>query len=175
MKWKVVIVTIIVVILGLAAVIFIPIIRNNIILHNFAKQLYNLSLPSDTVILLREKNIGHFGSSRSQITFFACVEIESSLSIEELTTYYSDKMVNPANEVSRFKLKTLKTIFNEAISEKREPVQIEILQKKTAYRSTYSKGPYVKRVDIDDSINENLFIIQIHDGMYNPGWDIRAQ
>ena len=172
MKRKI-IVPIVVSILILGLIVFLPVIKNNIILNRFAKQLYDIPVTGDTYIISGEKKLGHFGASRSSLNFWAVIEIYSPLSAEDLADRYSNKTLKSANEVTFFKLKPLDTIFGENPSETQNDVQISVMQKKKSMRG--NTGIYSEISVADDSIGEDLFIIQIFDGVYVPGWDLRAQ
>ena len=173
MKQKFVIIPIVAtlaLILVLACIIFIPMIKNNVILHNFAKQLYDLPLPDDTIVVTREEYAGQLGGNRSYLGFSAFMEVKTSLTTEELNAYYSEKTLKSVSEVTSFNLKPAQLYLYAERPENWETVQITVMQKRTATRTSGTKWPYSETLQHDDSIDEDLFIIQITDSPYNSGF-----
>lgn len=158
-------------ILLLISLFAIPIIINNIILTAFANQLYNLPLPVNTKIVSKTQAAGNFAPTGNHLDFLAIIEVESSLTEEELIKYYSDKTLKPANDVSFLKPKRG---FYDDVSFVRAPIKISIIPKNQAYQKYPSSKSYIKGNTIDKGIDNKLFIIQILDGQYDPGWDLRA-
>ena len=153
--------------------IFGPYIRNNILLEKFANQLYTIPLPPSTIQISQDKAVGNLYWTGNHLDFLATIEIESSLSETELSQYYLAKsIIKSANEVSFMKLDTR---YPDPVDVDRPRiVNIEVIPKAKAIRA-YSKSKLFYKTDfIDNDIDDNLFIIQIKDTHYAPGWDIRA-
>ena len=164
------------IILALAASIFLLIgweyIRNDIICNAFANQLYSIQLPPNTKIISKDKKLGLLTGNSNHLDFMALIEVESTLTKEELEAYYNGKKVKPANKVSAF-FKPNKAYgeFGE-YTNYREPININVFSKNKA--KMYMSQFYSEAKEIDSQISENLFIIQITDICYPPGRDIRA-
>jgi len=176
MKRKIIIIPLVIVfvlILALPSAIFVTMAKNNIILYLFANQLYDLPLPADTVVVMKEKRVGQLGGSRDYIGFWAVMEIKTPMTAEELTAYYSNKTIKSANEVTFFKLKPPTVLAAETPADWKN-IPIKVIQKRQAHQIYGAKRPYIETPKVDDSIDENLLIIQILDSVYDPGWDIRG-
>ena len=147
-------------------------IRNNIICDLYANQLYSLSLPPNTKIISKNKDLGLLAGNGNHLDFMAFIEVESALSKEELEEYYKDKKVKSANQVSRF-FKPPKPDGEYGNDEIHfEQVDITVFSKNKA--KMLPDNIYHETKNIDSTVGDNLFIIQIKDVGYPPGRDIRA-
>ncbi len=149
-----------------------PYTRNNILLRKFANQLYTIPLPPDTMQISRDKAAGNLCGTGNHLDFFAVIEIESALSETDLLQYYSTKPVKPVNEVSILKPGEN---YPEPIDANRPRiVSIDVIPKANAKYEHNGSKVFYKADDINHSIGTNLFIVQVKDTHYAPGWDLRA-
>ena len=166
---KLIIIVITLLILAIGVLVFTPIMINNIICNDFSRQLFAIPLPPQTSIISTEKYVGNLGPTGNHLDFRAVLEIETSLSEQEILAYYADILLKPANEVSLFKPKP--AFFDEPDGH-RDMIQVIVIRKNQSQRWRY--GGYVETDIIDSNISDKLYIVQIFDNMYDPGWDMRA-
>jgi hypothetical protein len=157
------------IILTAVACVFMLIAINNIIGNSFANQLFETSLPPQTSMVSKEKYVGNLGPTGNHLDFLAVMEIETSLTEQDILAYYSNILLKPANEVSAFKPK--RGFFD--TSDVRHPIRVEVIRKNQAHKSAWFPG-YSKTDVTESDVNEKLYIIQICDAMYAPGWDLRT-
>jgi len=147
-------------------------ISDDIISYKFASQLYSIPLPPDTKIIKKAKDVGLLAGNSNHLDFMAYIEVESSLTKEELENYYSDKKVKPANEVSRFFKLEERYWEYKSPSGYYEPIRIVVFSKNKA--EMYPDLIYHETKEVDSQISADLFIFQITDSGYSPGRDFRA-
>ena len=155
-------------ILAISPFILSPV-KNNIVLHYYAQQLYDYPLPKNTKIITKTSDAGNLGPTSNHLDFSATMEIKSSLTEAELVEYYSSVLFKPANKVTIFGLDT--SIYGNQLVH--PSMNVEVIPKNSAELS-YSGNFYYKTNEIDESISENLYIITIMDSDYAPGFDLRA-
>ena len=158
--------------LFILCLIFIPIVRNNILLNQYAAQLYRIQLPPNTIKISQDKAVGNFYGTGNHLDFVATIVIQSSLSELDLTTYFDEfkPEVKSVDEISLFGLNTHypDTDIDHTIQE------IEVIPKSQAKETDISSKIYMKDVAKIKDADDDLFIVQIKDTHYAPGWDIRA-
>ena len=149
-----------------------PYFRNNILLSKYANQLYTISLPANTVQISSDKAVGNLGPTGSHLDFWAMIEIESLLSESELNAYYSTKSIN-IKSVEEISICGMDTFYSETYID-HSVQEIEVFPKAQA-RHSYASKTFYKSDIVDHGTDENVFIIQIKDTHYAPGWDLRTR
>ncbi|MCK9479629.1 MAG: hypothetical protein M0R40_09080 [Firmicutes bacterium] len=149
-----------------------PYVQNNILLGKFASQLYVIPLPPNTIQLSKYKSVGNLYGTGNHLDFLAVLEIESALSETELMQYYSANLIKPANEICFIKPGER---YPEPIDANRDRVvSIDVIPKSQAEYEHNGSNVFYKADSVNHNIGLNLFIIQIKDTHYAPGWDLRA-
>ena len=151
--------------------IIVPMVRNNVLLWKYANQLYTIPLPPDTKLISKNESIGNLYGTGNHLDFTSAIEIKSLLTEEELADYYGVKtgIIKSVDELSIIGLNTSYYDMNIDHSQ-----TIEVIPKAQARLYNGSSTIFYKSDVINDSIDENLFIIQIKDTHYAPDWDLRS-
>lgn len=142
------------------------------LLIRYSLQLYEMPLPKDTIKISQNKAVGNLYGTGNHLDFVATIEVETSLSEDELITYYNNevKKIKSVDEISIFGLNTFyaETNIDHSIQ------TIEVIPKSLA-KSVYGTSKiYMKEKALDQNPSDNHFIIQIKDTHYAAGLDIRA-
>ena len=172
LKNKKITTTLSVIVLLIICLPFSPLVRNNILLGKYAAQLYAVPLPSDTIQISQDKAVGNLYGTGNHLDFVATIEVESSLSEAELSAYYSSvgENIKSADEIS---ILGLNTFYSETHID-HSTQKIEVIPKVQARHVVGLSKVFCKVDNVDLNVDKNLFIIQIKDTHYAPGWDIRA-
>ena len=125
-------------------------VKNDIILHKYADQLYSLPLPPNTTQIAQNKNVGRLFGLGEHLAFVASVEVKSTLTKEELIQYYKKITIKPACKVSWLKVFKMYFLPN-------DPVEIKVIPKNAALLEHASS-----------------YIIQATDTSYAAGLDMRG-
>lgn len=170
MKLKIVIIVCVVLI---AALIFTPIIRNNILLKKYSEQLFSIPLPENTQPIWIDKAVGNLYGTGNHLDFWAIVEIKSELSEIELNDYYKsfEGTIKSADEISIIGLNS-KYPDNKAVDHSNQI--IEVIPKKQCDKASGSPYILIKSENTDSSVSEDLYIIQIKDTHYHSNFDLRT-
>lgn len=162
----------IVIILLFVSVLAGPMIRNQILLEKYAAQLYKIPLPPNTLEISRDKGVGNLYGTGNHLDFAAVIEIESTLSEDELIAFYQDKAkdLKSADEISLIGLNSfyLETNIDHSVQE------IEVIPKAQAMSLCSDSKVFIKRNTADPDIKDDLYLIQLKDTHYAPGLDPRA-
>jgi hypothetical protein len=133
-------------------------IKNNIVLNNFAKQIYNCNLPDKTKLIECKKTCGKLNGNGNGMDYFACILIKSDLSFKELKKYYSRIKFKPADNESK------SSVYPEIFKVKDFKIDSEYLEnKKLIFESLKKK-----------KIFQKYYYIIIYDGGYSAGFDFRG-
>ncbi|MDD4689334.1 MAG: hypothetical protein PHE51_06270 [Eubacteriales bacterium] len=159
------------VILVLISILFAPILRNNILLGLYANQLYSIPLPNETTEITRDKAVGNLYGTGNHLDFVATMEIESSLSESELIKYYTHESIDirTINEISIIGLdRAYIDLLDTSVEQK-----VDAIPKSKATLVYGSSRIYTASQNTSDK-DSNIYIIQIKDTHYAPGFDLRA-
>jgi hypothetical protein len=145
-------------ILGLLCFFFIVRNYNNFRLNGFAKQLYDMELPEDIIVVEKDKICGKLNGNGNSMDFLACLLVKTKRSKEELEILL--KSVNFRCIGDR-----------EGICVDKEVVKVdgEILQ------SNYLQHEIVNFESLSKETNfSNYYAFVIYDGGYSSDFDIRG-
>jgi len=139
--------------------------RNNILLDKYSSQLYKIALPPETKIILQNKAVGNLYGTGEHLDFWAMIEIESALSEKELSDYYSSKE-NDIYSVDELGYLGLNTFYAETNYDHSKQ-KIEVIPT-TQAQHVYDASPiFYKTNFVNNSVEQNRFIIQIKDTHYS--------
>lgn len=142
----------------------VPIIRNNIALSKFSRQL-TANLPPDTVIVETKDTCGHLSGNNSGMEFLAVALVQSDLSLAELTAYYHTLNFTVArpDDLGSADSNGTVTILVQKASEAEFILPYEL------YAGEHTKLTFKKY-----NSAKNLYYIAIYDGKYLFSLDIRS-
>lgn len=136
---------------------FIPYVMNEICLSMFSRQISH-TLPDQTQIIELESVCGKLNGSGNSMDFCVAALVSSSLSLQELTDYYSDIRYNSAKS-----------------SKYEHQPDIEIQLAERDFQSDFLIHRQIDFSKIDELTTlEGYYIILIYDGGYTSGFDLRG-
>ncbi|WP_202707220.1 hypothetical protein [Sporosalibacterium faouarense] len=137
---------------------FVSPIINNISLNNFAKQLNKDSLPRKTNLVDKDAVCGKLNGNGNGMDFFACILIESELSLEELDKHYKVQEFNTARKSGRYNVRL------DIIHANGYMLKTEHLEHQDVYFESLK--------NIDDY--SGYYVVIIYDGGYPTYFDLRG-
>ncbi len=145
------------IILAIIPFLIAPII-NEVTLNGFAKQLYNSSLPANTKLIEKEAVCGKLNGNGNGMDFFACILIQSEMSLEELADYYQNMQMKAAQKTKGH------LIIPKVVPADGYQLKTDYLEHADIY--------FDKLKGINDYAG--YYVVMIYDGGYFGNFDIRA-
>ncbi|MDD3706508.1 MAG: hypothetical protein PHC45_10685, partial [Clostridiaceae bacterium] len=103
---------------------------NDLILSNFANNLFKYPLPPKTVLVVKSKDVGCLIGNGNHCDFLAIMFIKTELSKEEIENYYRDVKIKPPKKFD--------------YNFKHDDVQVEVFLKDEAEEPFDGRGVYIQ-------------------------------
>ena len=160
-------ITILCLFLAFISPFFISPIVNDITLHSFSKQLFQIELP-DTKIIQKYSRCGKWVGNGNGMDYLACVIVETDLTYEELET----QLKNKSFEYAKFGA----TLQYGGYKDGTYPISIDIAKvDSNEFEHSYlGYSPLILETPHNNDDYSKYYALLIVDGGYSAGFDIRG-